>query len=155
VIASDKKFQALYLVVVDIFVKQLRADLKLYNEDRESRSTNKSAAHDDSIFGLSFAAKWAVTPGKGTDKQLMIASAISLGLFPGDGIKAARRRFQAEVLSPLRAALSVVEVKMSANQWDQVEYNKVPSRSMERNTRHFASHDSARFDKYLYKVAEG
>jgi hypothetical protein len=112
-------------VIVDIFAKQLQADLKLYNENRQSKSTSAKETSKDAIFGLSFAAKWAVTPGKGTDKQLMISSAIALSLFPGDGIKSARRRFQAEVLSPLRAALSVPEVRMSANEWDKVEYNKV------------------------------
>lgn len=125
VISTDKKFQALFLVVVDIFVKQLQTDLKLYNEYRQSKSIEKAGANGESVFGLSYAAKWAVTPGKGADKQTMIASAIALALFPGDGIKSARRRFQAEVLSPLRAALCVPEVQMSANDWDKVEYNKV------------------------------
>jgi hypothetical protein len=127
-IASDKKFQAFYLVVVDLFVKQIQADLSLLNKDRDSKS--KAPLGQKPIFGLSYAAKWAVMPGKGTDKQLLIASAIALRLFPGDGITSARRRYQSEVLSPLRAALNVPEVAMSAQKWDQVAYTQVSHSSL-------------------------
>jgi hypothetical protein len=115
-IATDRRFQAFYLVVVDLFVKQLKLDLKLYKE---------SSGSPQPIFGLSYAAKWTVTPGKGTDKQLLIASAIASKLYPGDGVKVAREKLQREVLSPLRAKLNVPEVKMSASQWNEIEYNKV------------------------------
>jgi hypothetical protein len=119
-ITNDPKFQALYLVVVDLFTKQLKEDLKLYDQSRASPMPTE-------IFGLSYAAKWTVTPAKGTDKQLLIASAIALKLFPGDGIKSARERLQREVLSPLRSMLNVPEVKMSAKQWTKIPYNKVSS----------------------------
>jgi hypothetical protein len=166
-IASGKKFQAFYLVVVDIFARQIQADLSLLNKDRDSKS--KVPLGQKPIFGLSYAAKWAVTPGKGMDKQLLIASAIALRLFPGDGITSARRRYQAEVLSPLRAALKVPEVAMSANQWEQVSYNQVshadpwgaeadiqvPSRAMARNASHFIAHDTRGFQRYLDQVADG
>jgi hypothetical protein len=118
-ITNDPKFQALYLIVVDLFTKQLKEDLKLYDQSR-----NISPMPTE-IFGLSYAAKWTVTPAKGTDKQLLIASAIALKLFPGDGIKLARERLQREVLSPLRSMLNVPEVKMSAKQWTKIPYNKV------------------------------
>jgi len=117
-ITNDPKFQALYLVVVDLFTKQLKEDLKLYGQSR-----NVSPKPTE-IFGLSYAAKWTVTPAKGADKQLLLASAIALKLFPGDGVKLARERLQREVLSPLRSMLSVPEVKMSANQWTKIPYNK-------------------------------
>lgn len=118
-ISQDTKFQALYLVIADLFATQLRKDLQLYRQSRYS------APKATEIFGLSYAAKWAVTPGKGTDKQLLIASAIALKLFPGDAVKSARERLQRECLSPLRSMLQVPEVKMSAGEWAKVEYNKV------------------------------
>ena len=118
-ISQDTKFQALYLVIADLFATQLKKDLQLYRQSRYS------APKATEIFGLSYAAKWAVTPGKGTDKQLLIASAIALKLFPGDGVKSARERLQREYLSPLRSMLNVPEVKMSAGEWAKVEYNKV------------------------------
>lgn len=101
---------------------------------------------------MSYAAKWAPTPGKSADRQLHLATAIAGKLFPGDG--KARRRLQDEVLSPLRRALAVPEVNMIKGAWT-INYPKVPARSMARNQNAFVAHDPRGFERYLLGVASG
>jgi hypothetical protein len=105
---------------------------------------------------MSYAGKWAPTPRKSADKQIHLASALALRLFATRGVdtKTARARYQSEVLTPLRRVLAVPEVKMVQGKWS-IEYNKVPSRAMDRYKEAFAAHDPKGFEKYLMDVASG
>lgn len=129
-IKTDTRFQALYLTVVDIFIKQLRADLALLDkhrdflrlaEERRKAYPDRSSPH---LFGLSYAAKWAPTPQKGTDKQVYLSSALALMLFPANDVTEARRRLQGEVLTPLRNMMRVPESAMVHGPW-KIDYTKV------------------------------
>lgn len=55
----------------------------------------------------------------------------------------------------LRKYIDVVEQKMSANEWDTINYPAVPSRAMMNYRKAFARHDQERFDEYLNKVQSG
>ena len=55
----------------------------------------------------------------------------------------------------LRKYIDVVEQRMSANEWDTINYPAVPSRAMMNYRKAFARHDQARFDEYLKKVQSG
>lgn len=55
----------------------------------------------------------------------------------------------------LRRYIDVVEQRMSANEWDTINYPAVPSRAMMNYRKAFARHDQERFDKYLNKVQSG
>ena len=55
----------------------------------------------------------------------------------------------------LRKYIDVVEQRMSANEWDAINYPKVPSRAMMNYREAFARHDQERFDEYLNKVKSG
>lgn len=57
--------------------------------------------------------------------------------------------------SKLLRKLDVVEVKMSLNQWDKINYNHVPSRAMLLYRNALFRHDEERFKKYLEAVAAG
>lgn len=157
------KFQALYIPVLDIYERYIREDLcslakhndylKLPDEVRKA----EGYGHPDSsphIFSMSYAAKWAPTPGKSVDKQLLLATALALRLFPNDDTKTARQRLQKEVLTPLRRVLSVPEVNMVHGLW-KIDYPKVPSLAMNRYQDHFVAHDRKRFEKYIMNVAKG
>jgi hypothetical protein len=60
-----------------------------------------------------------------------------------------------KTLSALRSKIKIVEQKMCANEWENIEYSKVPSRAsfMYRNA--FKSHDSQRYTEFLADVASG
>ena len=55
----------------------------------------------------------------------------------------------------LRRYIDVVEQRMSANEWDTINYPAVPSRAMMNYRKAFARHDQERFDEYLNKVHSG
>lgn len=55
----------------------------------------------------------------------------------------------------LRKCIDVVEQRMSAKQWDTINYPAVPSRAMMNYRKAFARHDEERFNEYLNKVQSG
>lgn len=55
----------------------------------------------------------------------------------------------------LRKYIDVVEQRMSANEWDAINYPAVPSRAMMNYRKAFVRHDEERFNEYLNKVQSG
>lgn len=102
----------------------------------------------DSGKPISLLAKWlkkANSTNIGT-KELGIYTAKKLGYSIYD---------YKRICSALRKHLDVTEVKMSANQWDSIDYSHVPSRAMMVYRNAFTEHDSKRFAEYLVSVANG
>lgn len=58
-------------------------------------------------------------------------------------------------LSALRKYIKVVEQKMSANAWSEINYPAVPSYAMARYNRAFNRHDEERFSKYVEDLNNG
>lgn len=160
---ANTKLQILIAAVVNIYAEFITADLERLKLHNAYRSRPEAARKADGfgapgssphLFGMSYAAKWAPTPGKSADRQLRLATALATKLFPTDDLKRSRRRLQNEVLSPLRRALEVPETKMFKGSW-QINYPKVPARAMARNLHNFFAHDPVGFERYLQAVAAG
>lgn len=156
---NDKKFQALYLVVTDLFVSELRTDLGYlrYHKDflalpvdQREPYNGESSPH---VIRISYAAKWVLPPTHGTDKQVHLASAIGMLLFPGDGVLESREKLQKAVLTPLRKVLKVPEVNMGQGTW-KIAYTKVPARAMSRYSDLFMQRDPKGFEEY-HKGCQG
>ena len=60
-----------------------------------------------------------------------------------------------KALTTLRKYLDVVEVKMSANEWDKIDYSKVPSKANLIYSDAFLSHDEKRRKEYLESLKRG
>ena len=60
-----------------------------------------------------------------------------------------------KTLADLRAYLDVVEVKMSADRFNQIDYGSVPSKAMNNYRKAFLRQDEERFNAYLAQVAKG
>lgn len=58
-------------------------------------------------------------------------------------------------LAGLRKRIKVVEQKMSANQWSEIDYEGVPSRAAMNYRDAFVRHDGDRYEEYLINVKEG
>lgn len=87
--------------------------------------------------GNVLAAKWA----KRNDKPLQRAFEIN---------EATLRK----ILSSIRKG-HIVEAKMCAKKWNEIEYRKVPSVAMSRYTNAFNKHDAERFSSFKINVATG
>ena len=60
-----------------------------------------------------------------------------------------------KTLSALRAYLNVTEVRLSAKEYEQIDYEAIPSRAMLRYRNAFRKHDADRFEKYIADVSKG
>src|SRR5688572_4934666 len=60
-----------------------------------------------------------------------------------------------KALSALRARIGIVESQMSDQAWDEINYERVPSRASKIYKDDFARHDEARYNKFIEKVLTG
>ena len=60
-----------------------------------------------------------------------------------------------KTLSKLRARIKIVEAQMSANKWQDIQYDKIPSRAGMIYRKAFDRHDSERYADYISSVMKG
>lgn len=129
----DDLFAAgLNLSVVDLIKQQLEAD-----EFAMEAKTN-----------VSLLAKWLPsenTSSKAT-KALAVQMAKALGLKPS--------KYRRKVVA-LRKYIKLLEEQMSANEWSDIEYSKLPSQAHRKHTKAFKRHDSDRYGQFLSKAVKG
>lgn len=70
------------------------------------------------------------------------------------GLNMSNRTYR-KTLSKLRSYMKVVEVSTSANRWDEIDYNAVPSKANIKYKDAFIRHDEERRRQYLAKLAVG
>jgi hypothetical protein len=150
---TDKEFQILHDGVSDLFAKFLKADVELLNSK--------------TFYDISLAAKWCPSLDCSFDKSILLCESIARRVFTVDsypeyqGIEEAhyayrvRDRLRKEVLVPIRKALELPEVYMSANRWNEIPYHRIPAVAMNLYTDKFLKHDYERFTKYLEEVKGG
>ncbi|KAK4587360.1 hypothetical protein RGQ29_024176 [Quercus rubra] len=149
----DPVYRFLHDAVSDVFAEMLKADMQALNEGK----------HRD----ISLAAKWCPTIDSAYDKSLLICESIAKRVFPKDSdpeyqtledahyAYRVRDRLRKQVLVPLHKVLELPEVYMSANMWETLPYNRVPSVAMKNYKEHFLKHDNKRFQEYLESVKHG
>ncbi|KAI5068425.1 hypothetical protein GOP47_0016770 [Adiantum capillus-veneris] len=146
---DNSDFATLHDVVAAIFAKQLLAD--------------KSALDASKFFEISFAAKWCPSLNKSYDLRTGLYHAIAEHLLVKEflDLDAEKRalalvsKMRKEFLVPIRKALEMPEIYMSANRWSELPYERVPSVAMTNYVGHFVKHDSERYVKFLENVASG
>lgn len=89
--------------------------------------------------------KWMPSVG-GSKNKIANRIASYLGLTPKQYRK---------YLSNARSKIDVVEVKMCANKWGNIDYSHVPSKAGFNYSDAFEKHDGERYSKYLKDVASG
>ena len=77
-----------------------------------------------------------------------------LGVATRKALKMSSRSYRL-VLSKLRKAINIVEAQMSANEWEEIDFEKVPSQAMYRYGSAFRLHAGNKFNEYLKKVSTG
>lgn len=100
---------------------------------------------------VSLLAKWIATPDASSDhtRRLGIITAQHLG-YNHKTMREYKKKLRA-----IRKYLDLPEVKMSANQWDKIDYSKCASRAILFHKDAFRRHDSKRWEEYLYNVNKG
>lgn len=97
---------------------------------------------------VSLCAKWlkSINTSSKKSNELGRKTAKALGL--------SERNYR-KMLTDLRKHIKVLESKMSAKLWEEIDYSAVPSRAMKNYRGAFQKHDEARFSKFIEKVATG
>ena len=98
---------------------------------------------------VSLLAKWFPSEGGKWDKKLGAIKEVSkiLHITP--------KQLRQDFLTPLRAYLRIVEKYMCSKQWNQIEYNHVPSVAMHRLKKAFERNDQARFSEWKLALDQG
>ena len=97
--------------------------------------------------GISLCAKWM--PSINTSSEDSRAVAVKLKNYMGLTSKEYRK-----MLSGLREYLGVIEVAMSGNCWDEINYSAVPSKANVLYRNAFLNHDKERREAFLADVAD-
>ena len=129
----------------------------IYNEDEEDRQAYSAAIAEQLVEDLknsgegksiSLLAKWLPSENASSKESKTLARQLQSdwGLTP---------RTYRRVLSSLRSYLNVVECDMSANRWQDIDYEKVPSKANLKYYNAFMVHDEERRKEYLSKVEHG
>ncbi|CAE6523541.1 unnamed protein product [Rhizoctonia solani] len=164
---NDKPFLALYVAVAQIFAEELAKDVALL---KKIETASEEEAFDLK-FDISSAAKWAPSLDGAHDRPTNLATAIALimhsqGKLEGLTLSIAgestqeqsqvlRSYYRRWIVSPLRRFVDVTEIKMSAQQWGNINYKHVPSQCMKNNKGNFFKHDEKGLTNYLADVAMG
>ena len=97
---------------------------------------------------VSLLAKWlkSVNTSSKESRKIALDTCKELGLTPEKYRK---------LLSRLRKYIDVTEVKMSANQFDKIDYSAVPSKAALNYKEAFKRHDGERYEEFINKVNKG
>ncbi|KAL6874120.1 hypothetical protein ACP4OV_014202 [Aristida adscensionis] len=151
--ARDPTYRRLHDCTADLFADLLAEDMK------------KLA--DGKVDNLSLAAKWCPSLRSCYDRSTLICESIARRLFPKGSAPdlpedledeyhayRARERLR-KALVPLRRALKLPEIYISARAWGDVVYERVASVAMKNYTELFLKYDAERFQDYLDDVKSG
>lgn len=98
--------------------------------------------------GVSLLAKWLASEKASSEESRRLAKETARAI--GMSMKKYRK-----TLSTLRRYLDVVECKMSANEWGEINYSGVPSKAGLTYSDAFTRHDEDRYKAYLDAVSKG
>ncbi|RCV05196.1 hypothetical protein SETIT_1G063500v2 [Setaria italica] len=123
---------------------------------------------DGKVREFSLAAKWCPSLDSSYDRSTLLCEAVARRLFPKGSSPElaadlpdehyayrARERLRKAALVPLRRALKLPEVFISARAWESVVYTRVASVAMKNYKDLFLKHDADRFNAYLADVKSG
>lgn len=118
--------------ILDIIVNTLSNDIKNMNEGKS----------------ISLLAKWLPSINASSKETKARAKSIIRGL------EVTEKDYR-QTLSALRSYLKIVEVKASANQWSEIDYEAVPSQANLKYKNAFMKHDEDRRLRYLDSLKKG
>lgn len=98
--------------------------------------------------GVSLLGKWMPSENASSQKtrELAIRWAKVLDLTP--------KQYR-QALSELRERIRIVERDMSAQRWDEIDYEHIPARASKLYRKAFSKHDETRYGKFLESVMRG
>lgn len=127
-------------------------DLLSFKDEAVFELIGEQLKKDDAAMNkgesISLLAKWL--PSENTSSKETKAKAIRLRKALKLSSKAYRQK-----LSKLRKYIDILEIKMSKNDWDSIDYEKIPSQAHRKHTKAFKRHSEQKYTEYLAAVEKG
>lgn len=103
---------------------------------------------------ISLLAKWmpSINTSSKRTKSLAFDAMEMLGFNPASAV---HQKHYRQTLSQLRAYINVVEKNMSENDWQDINYEKIPSKAAIKYKAAFYRHDNSRYQNYIDKAVAG
>ena len=92
---------------------------------------------------VSFAAKWVPSETSAVNKQTAITFRLARAM------KVSMSDLRKKYLTPLRTYIGVLEQKMCAGDWNNIDYKTLSTKAFKRHIRAFEENDGERFAEYL------
>lgn len=127
------------LIGTDLERDAFRVIAKQFGKDLDDMKAGKS---------VSLLAKWI--PSIATTSADSRRQALKISKYIGVSVPAYRK-----LVTKLRKYIDVLEVKMTARQWDAIDYSKVPSRANMLYAKAFLRHDQERREAFLDAALRG
>jgi hypothetical protein len=118
--------------VFELFAEQLKEDIKNMKAEKP----------------VSLLAKWLKSENTSSE------TSCALGHKTRKALDLTPKRYR-KVLSALRNYINVLEVKMCAGNWSEIDFEKVPSKASLNYRKAFGRHDQERYAAYLKAVEKG
>lgn len=134
---SVTKDENLKRKIASMIKEQLRHDL-------DSRGESKQ---------ISLLAKWLPSVNTSSKETRRVARELIKYMF--DGYSPHKEKLYRKMLSLLRDYLNVVEVRMTAKEYNKIDFSQVPSLASIRYRNAFYRNDPERYSKYLDKLESG
>lgn len=115
-----------------------------YIKDQLARDEQQMAKGEQ----VSLLAKWL--PSENTSSKKTRKLALKLAAF----LKLSPSKYRKRVVT-LRKYITLLEQKMSANKWAEINYEKTPSQAFRKHIKAFKKHDKNRFEKFIQDVKRG
>lgn len=131
-------------IVLDRYVNLQEDCVKIMSEQLKSDYKNMLDGKPCSLCS-----KWAPTEKDSMDKMFGTYGTLARIM------KISPRTLRKTYLTPLRSYIKVVEKFMCNNEWDKIEYSKVPSQAMRRLKKSFAKRDEHRFEEWKNALSSG
>ena len=110
---------------------------------------DRGALADGKPQNITLAAKWAPSEGKEIDRKHQAVAKFAKAL------RVNKAQYRKQYTAPLRKQIKIVETQLCEGEWDQVNYEHLPSLARLKYAKAFRKHDEDRFDEYMTSVAAG
>lgn len=112
---------------------------------RQFQADNKALSEGKSV---SLMAKWLPSENASSANSRVLARTLAADL------QLSNKQYRQAVVK-LRQHIGLLEQQMSTNEWDSVEYGKIPSQAGRKHTKAFKRHDGERYSSFLERATKG
>nr|DAE83000.1 MAG TPA: protein of unknown function DUF2828 [Caudoviricetes sp.] len=134
--------------IVDVAYRVQNTYIKSHLIEKITRQLNKDIENMKQEKNVSLIAKWLPSQNTSSKKTKEKAR------FLCKELNMSEKQYR-KMLSELRAYIDVVERKMSANKWADIDYSSVPSKANVNYRYAFENHDGERRAQYLESLKKG